>query len=213
MLAKLCMVVSCTGVKAAVTAWYFLEITQAAIQLTPSIHAIVFIHQQKSSGKCPQISFYSRERYHTEMAAQPGSAVYETLFDSFNLISSVSSRNLWTRNQRKFDFRSTWTQYIWTKNISLTQQMPQGTIILLLPARRSVEQRGSPQGVCLLGTPAVHVPSKQPRAEELPAPPSQLFHGNTGISKSPVPGSGFRISGYYSRGWSRAWSGSAHSIH
>lgn len=86
------MVFSCADVKAAVTSCC-LELKQASVQLYPA-SLLIFYPPAESNGNCPQINFYSREQYPMEITEQPGVTVYETLFDSFNLISSISSRNL-----------------------------------------------------------------------------------------------------------------------
>lgn len=155
----------------------------------PSIHVIVLPTSRKAMGNIPKAVFI-QYHYHIDVAAQPGSTVYETLFDSFNLIPSVSSRNLWTRNQRKFDFRSTWTQCIWTKYFPHSADAPGDHNVLVASNKVSGAVR-EPLG-CLSPEHPCPVTSEQPK-----------------VSSSSIPAP----SGYYSRGWSRVWSGSAPLVH
>lgn len=59
-----------------------MELKQAAIQLYPASVTLFYPPAEKQWDMFSN-QLYSREWYHTEMAAQPESTVYETLFDFF----------------------------------------------------------------------------------------------------------------------------------
>lgn len=85
MLATLWMV-SYTGVKAAVTSCYFVEVKQAAIQLDPASMLLFYPPAEKQRELSSNHLLFWRT---VKMAAQPGSIFYEMLFDSLNLIYSI----------------------------------------------------------------------------------------------------------------------------
>lgn len=143
------------------------------------------------------------------MAAQPKSTIHETLFDYFNLIFFYFRQKSVNQKSKKIWFQKHLNEIYLKQNISLTRHLLQGTIIFLLPATRSVEQQGRSRASVSWTSLQYTSPQSSPK---LPSPPSQLSHGNSGISKSPMSSSGLGISGYYSRGRSRVSSGSAPSI-
>lgn len=159
-----------------------LELKEAAIHLYPE-SLLLFYPPAEKQWELSSVNFYSREQYHMEITEHPEATVYEKLFDSLNMISSISSRNLWTRNQRKFCFRSTWMQYIRSKTFysaaapELNKYFTQScSLIFLLLTTRSVKQQGSPCCVCPMGIPAVQIASEQPKTSSSSIPALSWEH-------------------------------------